>query len=212
MRNNYVVRYATIILFRHKTVAARGVRSSGGGICPRALLTHGTGTNVQHRATKLISSLRKETYENRVKILGLTTLETRRLRGDIIEAFKIMKGLEDISWSKFFKMSSTKQLRGHSWKLYKRSVRLDIIKYSFNQRVINQWNLLPDELLECETVDNFKKKLDLHLGTTGDSNKQNCFFPRLLSSSFIWMEATSSSSSSSKMESPISNTLMYSVT
>ena len=37
-------------------------------------------------------------------------------------------------------------------------------------------------------------------GTTGDSNKQNCFFPRLLSSSFIWMEATSSSSSSSRRE------------
>ena len=32
-------------------------------------------------------------------------------------------------------------------------------------------------------------------GTTGDSNKQNCFFPRLPSSSFIWMEASSSSSS-----------------
>ena len=62
---------------------------------------------VQHRATKLISSLRKETYENRVKILGLTTLETRRLRGDLIEAFKIMKGFEDVSWNKFFKMSST---------------------------------------------------------------------------------------------------------
>ena len=68
----------------------------------------------------LSSRLRKETYENRVKILGLTTLETLRLRGDIIEAFKIMKGFEDISWSKFFKMSSTKQLRGHSLKLYKR--------------------------------------------------------------------------------------------
>ena len=62
---------------------------------------------VQHRATKLISSLRKETYENRAKLLGLTTLETRRLRGDLIEAFKIMKGFEDILWSKFFKTSST---------------------------------------------------------------------------------------------------------
>ena len=118
---------------------------------------------VQHRATKLISSLRKETYENRVKLLGLTTLETRRLRGDLIEAFKIMKGFEDISWNKFFKMSSSKQLRGHSLKLYKPSFRLDIRKYSFSQRVINEWNLLPDELLQCTTVNNFKKHLDLHL-------------------------------------------------
>jgi hypothetical protein len=118
---------------------------------------------VQHRATKLISSLRKETYETRVKLLGLTTLETRRLRGDLIEAFKIMKGFEDVSWNKFFTMSSSKQLRGHSLKLYKPSFRLDIRKYSFSQRVINEWNLLPDELLECKTVNNFKKYLDLHL-------------------------------------------------
>jgi len=120
---------------------------------------------VQHRATKLISSLRKETYENRIKLLGLTTLETRRLRGDLIEAFKIMKGFEDISWNNFFKMSSSKQLRGHSLKLYKPSFRLDIRKYFFSQRVINEWNLLPDELMECTTVNNFKKKLDHHLCT-----------------------------------------------
>jgi len=118
---------------------------------------------VQHRATKLISSLRTETYENRIKQLGLTTLETRRLRGDLIEAFKIMKGFEDISWNKFFKMSSSKHLRGHSLKLYKPSFRLDIRKYSFSQRVINEWNLLPDELLECSTVNNFKKHLDSYL-------------------------------------------------
>jgi ribonucleases P/MRP protein subunit RPP40 len=118
---------------------------------------------VQHRATKLISSLRKETYENRLKLLGLTTLETRRLRGDLIEAFKIMKGYEDISWQTFFTMSSTAQLRGHHQKFYKHSVRLDIRKYSFSQRVINEWNLLPDEIFECTTVNNFKNQLDLHL-------------------------------------------------
>ena len=118
---------------------------------------------MEHNYKKLISSIRKETYEDRIKLLGLTTLETRRLRGDLIEAFKIMKGFEDISWNKFFKMSSATQLRGHRQKFYKQSVRLDIRKYTFSQRVINEWNLLPDELIECATVNNFKKQLDLHL-------------------------------------------------
>jgi len=40
---------------------------------------------------KLISGLSGLGYEERLKILGLTNLETRRLRGNLIEVFKILK-------------------------------------------------------------------------------------------------------------------------
>ena len=43
---------------------------------------------IQRRATKLIPGLRDLTYEERLNECGLTTLETRRLRGDQIEVFK----------------------------------------------------------------------------------------------------------------------------
>ena len=51
---------------------------------------------VQRRATKLISDLKDKSYENRLRILNLTTLETRRLRGDLIEVFKIFKGFDNL--------------------------------------------------------------------------------------------------------------------
>ena len=51
---------------------------------------------VQRRATKMIPTLRNISYEMRLKECGLTTLETRRLRGDHIEVFKILNGYENI--------------------------------------------------------------------------------------------------------------------
>ena len=47
---------------------------------------------VQRRATKMIPKLRNISYEMRVKEYGLATLETRRLRGNHIEVFKILNG------------------------------------------------------------------------------------------------------------------------
>ena len=51
---------------------------------------------VQRRATRMIQKLRNITYEMRLKEYGLTTLETRRLRGDQIEVIKILNGYENI--------------------------------------------------------------------------------------------------------------------
>ena len=57
---------------------------------------------VQRRATKMIQKFRNISYEIRLKECGLTTLETRRLRGDQIEAFKILNGYENIDRNIFF--------------------------------------------------------------------------------------------------------------
>ena len=58
---------------------------------------------IQRRASKLIPGLRDLTYEERLKECGLTTLETRRLRGDQIEVFKILNGYENIDSNIFFR-------------------------------------------------------------------------------------------------------------
>ena len=63
---------------------------------------------IQRRATKLIPGLRDLRYEERLKEYGLTTLETRRLRGDQIEVFKILNGYENIDSNIFFKLRKVK--------------------------------------------------------------------------------------------------------
>ena len=101
-------------------------------------------------------------YEERLKILGLTTLKARRLRGDLIEVFKILKGYENIDQEVFLDMSQS-IVRGHSLKLNKKRVRLDVAKFSFSNRVVNEWNILDEEIISGCSLAGFKRKLDRHL-------------------------------------------------
>jgi len=121
---------------------------------------------VQKRATTLIIKDRGLTYGKRLTRLGLTTLETRRLRGDLIEVFKVFKGFDDVKPTDLFTMSST-GLRGHELKLYKPQAHLDIRKNFFTVRVIDEWNRLPESLLHCGTLSTFKKRLDCYLKYRG---------------------------------------------
>ena len=71
---------------------------------------------VQARATKLMPSIRHISYDRRLARLNLFSLEKRRLRGQLIETFKILKGIENIDYRKLFTLSSN-QTRSNGWKL-----------------------------------------------------------------------------------------------
>jgi len=70
-------------------------------------------------------------YYERLRYLGLTTLETRRLRGNLIEVFKMFKGFEDLVYTHFFTLSQS-QCRDHQYKLYKPYVKLNARKFFFS--------------------------------------------------------------------------------
>jgi ribonuclease P/MRP protein subunit RPP40 len=57
---------------------------------------------VQRRVTKLVVRMKRMSYEERLKFLDMTTLETRRIRGDLIEVLKILTGIEDVKEERFF--------------------------------------------------------------------------------------------------------------
>ena len=122
---------------------------------------------IQRRATKLIPGLRDLRYEERLKECGLTTLETRRLRGDQIEVFKILNGYENIDSNIFFEIKESKITRGHNYTLVKKQSRLDVRKYSFSQRIINVWNKLSIDCVHASSVNMFKNKIDKYLAKAG---------------------------------------------
>ena len=122
---------------------------------------------IQRRATKMIPELRDLSYEERLKECGLTTLETRRLRGDQIEVFKILNGYENIDRNMFFSLKKDSRTRGHEVKLVKDQCRLDIRKHSFSQRTINEWNKLSTDCVTASSVNMFKNKVDTYLMRAG---------------------------------------------
>ena len=81
---------------------------------------------VQRRATKLISELKNVYYERRLLECGLKTVETRRLKGDQTEVFKMLNRNEDIDGNIVFKLKADRTTRGHKAALVKAYCRLDI--------------------------------------------------------------------------------------
>ena len=128
-------------------------------------------------------------YESRLLECGLTTLETRRLRGNQIEVFKIVNGYEDVDRNMFFKLKEGSRTKGHKAALVKEQCRLDMRKYSFSQRVINEWNKLPNDCVNASSVNMFKNRIYRYLIRAGytkirellDSRKANGFLVHLLS-------------------------------
>ena len=115
----------------------------------------------------MIPELRDLSYEERLKECGLTTLETRRLRGDQIEVFKILNGYENIDRNMFFSLKKDSRTRGHEVKLVKDQCRLDIRKHSFSQGTINEWNKLSTDCVTASSVNMFKNKVDTYLRRAG---------------------------------------------
>jgi hypothetical protein len=116
--------------------------------------------NVQRQATRCVRGLRHLTYEARLTRMKLFSMRRRRLRGDLIEAFKIIKQIDKVDSEYFFQRSHTGNLRGNPYKLYKPRVLTRNRLFSFSIRVISPWNKLPAEVVTAKDVTQFKNMLD----------------------------------------------------
>ena len=122
---------------------------------------------VQHRATKLIPNIANLPYEQRLKILNLQSLYARRLRGDLIETYKILNGFTGTPINNYFTLNTNSATRGHSLKLFKERSRLNISKYFFSNRTVDRWNGLSDYIINADSTNSFKNRLDNYWNISG---------------------------------------------
>ena len=125
--------------------------------------------NVQRRAVRCIRGL-VGSYEEKLKEIGLTTLKQRRVRGDMIQTYKIVNGIDDVEHSSWFTFlgderdratRSTVQIGEDGLPSSKLTLKpgkwnLNVRKHFFSNRVVDQWNSLPESLKCAASVVDFK--------------------------------------------------------
>ena len=120
---------------------------------------------VQRRATKIIRGLKHLYYGERLRELSLSSLEKRRLWGDITVAFQYLKGVYKQEGERLLMRVDSDRTRGNGFKLGQGRFRLDIRKTFFTQRVVTHWNRLPKETVDAPSLEAFKARLDVALGS-----------------------------------------------
>ena len=118
---------------------------------------------VQRRATKIPPTLRNLPYEERLKRLGLITLEERRGRGDLIECYKVLHSHYSCNVD-FFHRNNNANLRGHCLRLSSERCNRLSRKHFITNRVVARWNSLPEDIVNAPSVNRFKNRLDSFLG------------------------------------------------
>ena len=127
---------------------------------------------VQERLVRLLSDVRGESYEEKLKDAGLTTLRERRRRGDAIEAYKTLEQINKVDATKWFRvigeearpLRSNTEMEGGNEKrknvLEVERARLEIRKNFFVVRAAMTWNSLPETVKAAKTINGFKNAYD----------------------------------------------------
>ncbi|KAK4811690.1 hypothetical protein QYF61_024762 [Mycteria americana] len=108
----------------------------------------------------MIRGLEHLSYEDRLRELGLFSLEKRRLQGDLTAACQYLKRVYKKAGEGLFTRACSDRTRGNGFKLKEGRCRLDIRKKFFTVRVLRHWNRLPKEAVDAPPLEVFKARMD----------------------------------------------------
>jgi hypothetical protein len=119
---------------------------------------------VQRRATRMVPELKGLDYEDRLRRLKLPSLQYRRARGDMIEAYKHLQGHYTTNQS-LLELHGPSTTRGHNLKLKKKYARTSLRRHFFSNRIVDLWNSLPSNTVNAPSINSFKNRLDKNLAS-----------------------------------------------
>ena len=127
---------------------------------------------VQIRALKMCTNLKAKTYSEKLKEAGIDSLEERRTKFDLTQVWKILHKFDRVDESVWFEKvqetsERTTRLSSSPWNICLKDCKTDQRKNFFSNRVVKDWNNLPEEIKSCEKIGTFKSKLKaLFVGRT----------------------------------------------
>ena len=113
----------------------------------------------------MIRRLERGSYEERWRELGLFSLEEMRSPWSLLMAFQYLKGAYKQEGQRLFTRVDSDRRRGNGHKLRQGRFWLDIRRKFFTQRLLTHWNRLPKEAVDAPSLEAFKARLDVALGS-----------------------------------------------
>ena len=133
IKRTIVNRSPTILTTLYKSSVRPHLEYSTAAWSPHYVKDREMLEKVQRRFTRMVLGLGDLGYEERLGVLGLMTLEERKNRSDMVEMFRVLRGLSAIPVETFFELNGNGRTRVNSMKIVKKIVQTDIRKFFFSQ-------------------------------------------------------------------------------